>query len=111
MSMTQRRNQLLADVVDVSADHLADHVPAEAARLIAESLADRLADFWGGQLINFPKDYRWKLSQREMEIYQAFNGFNLGDIASQYGMTERGLRKLLHRMRERIQREARQAKN
>lgn len=107
--MAERRNQLLLDMIDVSSAHLTDHLPEEAAKLIAESLADRLADYWGGQLINFPKDYRWKLSQREQRIYSEFNGGNYGELASKYGMCERGLRKLLARVRDRMQREQQSA--
>ncbi|MBB2775045.1 UNVERIFIED_ORG: Mor family transcriptional regulator [Comamonas terrigena] len=103
--MAERRHQLLLDMIDVSSAHLTDHVPEDAAKLIAESLADRLADYWGGQLINFPKDYRWKLSQREQKIYSEFNGVNYGALAAKYGMCERGLRKLLARVRDRMQHE------
>ena len=103
--MAHRRHQLLTDLIDVSSAHLADHVPAEAAMLIAESLADRLADYWGGQLINFPKDYRWRLSQREAKIFREFNGFNYDELASKYGMCERSVRKLLHRVRTRMKKE------
>lgn len=107
--MAERRHQLLLDMIDVSSAHLTDHVPEDAAKLIAESLADRLADYWGGQLINFPKDYRWKLSQREQKIYSEFNGVNYAELASKYGMCERGLRKLLARVRDRMQREQQSA--
>ena len=107
--MAQRRHQLLVDVIDVTSAHLAQHLPEEAAKLVADSLADRLADYWGGQLINFPKDYRWKLSQREQKIYSEFNGYNYGDLASKYGMCERGLRKLLGRVHKRIGREQQSA--
>lgn len=100
--MALRRNQLLTDVMAVAAARLAEHVSANAAEMIAGDLADHLADYWGGQLINFPKDYRWKLNQREMEIYDAYNGSNLGELARKYDISERGLRKLIGRVRERI---------
>ena len=100
--MATRRNQLLADVMAVAAARLAEHVSPNAAELIASDLADHLADFWGGQLINFPKDFRWKLGQRDMEIYDAYNGHNLGELARKYDISERGLRKLINRVRERI---------
>ena len=93
----------------VATKHLAEHVSADAAEMIAGSLTDHLADYWGGQLINFPKDFRWKLGQREMEIYDAYNGANLGDLARQYDISERGLRKLIARVRERIAKATRSA--
>lgn len=100
--MEHRRNQLLTDVMAVAAARLAEHVSANEAEMIAGDLADHLADYWGGQLINFPKDYRHKLSKRELEIYDAATGYNLGELARKYDISERGLRKLLARVRERI---------
>ena len=100
--MSTRRNQFLEDVMGVATKHLAEHVSADAAEMIAGSLTDHLADYWGGQLINFPKDYHWKLGRRELEIYDAYNGTNLADLARRYDISERGLRKLLARVRKRI---------
>ena len=108
-SMSERRNKLLADVMEVAAARLAEHVSPNAAEMIAGDLADHLADYWGGQLINFPKDFHWKLGQRELEIYDAYNGFNLGDLARKYDISERGLRKLIARVRERIAKATRSA--
>ena len=107
--MATRRNQLLADVMAVAAARLSEHVSTNAAEMIAGDLADHLADYWGGQLINFPKDFRWKLGQREMEIYDAYNGHNLGELARKYDISERGLRKLINRVRERIAKATRSA--
>ena len=100
--MAHRRHQFLTDMIDVSSAHLADHLPAEAAQRVAESLADRLTDHWGGQLINIPKDYHWKLSQRDAEIYSEFNGYNYAELAKKHDMHERSLRKLLDRVKKRM---------
>lgn len=92
-NMASRRNQFLADLMDVAKKHLQEHVSAPAADL---------ADYWGGQLINIPKDYHWKLSQRDAEIYAAFNGHNYAELAKKHDMHERSLRKLLDRVRKRM---------
>lgn len=101
-NMAIRRNQFLSDLMDVAKKHLQEHVSGPAANMVAGSLTDHLADYWGGQLINIPKDYRWKLSQREAEIYAEFNGYNIADLARKYDMHERSMRKLLGRVRERM---------
>lgn len=101
-SMAIRRNEFLSDVQAVATAYLAKHVSGPAAELVASSLTYHLADYWGGQLINIPKYYHWKLSKRDAEIYGAFNGHNYAELAKQYTMGERGLRKLLDRMRTRI---------
>ena len=101
-NMASRRNQFLADLMDVAKKHLQEHVSAPAADLVASSLTDHLADYWGGQLINIPKDYHWKLSQRDAEIYAAFNGHNYAELAKKHDMHERSLRKLLDRVKKRM---------
>ncbi|MFN3494212.1 MAG: Mor transcription activator family protein [Hydrogenophaga sp.] len=105
--MEERRNELFEDVVQQSERLLLEYgVSEKAANLIANALADHLADQWGGQNLNLPKDYRRKLSARELEIYERFNGSNVDQLALEYGMTERGVRKLINRTRERLRRNA-----
>ena len=101
-SMAIRRNEFLSDVQAVATAYLAKHVSGPAAELVASSLTDHLADYWGGQLINIPKDYHWKLSQRDAEINAAFNGHNYAELAKKHDMHERSLRKLLDRVRKRM---------
>ena len=100
-----RRNELLADIVDVIRHELTlfdvDH---SAATLVAHAMADRLADFWGGMTISFPRDYQWKLSQRELEIHDMFKGNNWAELIRHSGMTERGLRKMLIRIERKLHR-------
>ena len=100
--MANRRNKFLTDFMDWARSNLGHHVSPEAADLIASDMTDRLADHWGGQLINIPKDYHWKLSQRDAEIYAAFNGHNYAELAKKHDMHERSLRKLLDRVRKRM---------
>lgn len=101
-NMANRRNKFLADLMDVAKRHLQEHVSANAADLVASSLTDHLADYWGGQLINIPKDYHWRLSQRDAEIYAEFNGCNYAELAMKHDMHERSLRKLLDRVKKRM---------
>ncbi|WP_156507066.1 hypothetical protein [Comamonas thiooxydans] len=44
-NMAIRRNQLLADLMDVAKKHLQEHVSGLAADLVAGSLTDHLADY------------------------------------------------------------------
>lgn len=101
-NMAIRRNKFLTDFMDWARSTLGHHVSPEAADLIASDMTDRLTDHWGGQLINIPKDYHWKLSQRDAEIYAEFNGYNYAELAKKHDMHERSLRKLLGRVRERM---------
>jgi Mor family transcriptional regulator len=101
--MAARRHELFADMMALVLRQLQAHgTAATEATLIASDLADRLADHWGGQNITFPKEYRRKLSRIEIEIYDAFLGYNGPEVAQKYGISERGLRKLVARVKKRI---------
>lgn len=102
----QQRNALLADLVQVTIDLFQkNEIPDTVAVITANTLADRLADYWGGQVITFPRDFMWKLAKVELEIYDQFNGRNYDELARQYGMTTRGVRKLIGRVRVKLARQ------
>ena len=102
--MAERRNELISDLVAVVERVLHDHeIPASVATVTASALADRVADHWGGQNISFPKDFRWKLAQLELSIYDEWSrGAQFGELGLKYRMTERGMRKLIARVRDRL---------
>lgn len=102
--MAERRNELISDLVAVVERVLGDcEIPPSVATVTASALADRLADHWGGQNISFPKDFRWKLAKLELSIYDEWSrGAQFGDLALKHRMTERGVRKLITRVRSRV---------
>jgi Mor family transcriptional regulator len=103
--MEEKRNELFADLVTTAERLLQEYdLQAPAATLIANALADHLADHWGGQNMNIPKDYRRKLSLRELEVYDRFSGDNFDTLARDFGMTERSMRRLIARVRDRLRR-------
>lgn len=98
-----KRNALLEDVVRVAAAQMVEHeVPENVAAIAAHALADHLSDYWGGQVIVFPRDYLYKLAKLELEIYRKFDGHNYDELARAYGMTDRGVRKLISRVRAKL---------
>jgi Mor family transcriptional regulator len=106
--MEEKRHKLLEDVMDTTAALLRElGLQDEAADLIAAQTADMLANHWGGQNIYIPTEYLRKLTSRELEIYHQFTGQNYDLLAAKFGMSERGMRKLLHRVRDRLRRQAR----
>ena len=101
--MAERRHELYADLMALVQRQLGEYgVGENEAMLIASDLADRLANHWGGQNITFPKEYRRKLSRVELEIFDAFKGDNLSEVAQRYDISERGLRKMIARVTKRI---------
>lgn len=102
--MGVKRNELISDLVSLAERTLqAYDIPVDVSVVVANMLGDRLADHWGGQNISFPKDYRWSLARRSLEIYEQFDGTNFDSLAQKYKMTERAMRKLIARVRERLQ--------
>lgn len=100
--MEYKRHELLADLSAHGTNILLDHgISEDVANQAALALADHLAQNWGGQNICFPKDYLYKLSERDLLIYAEFNGTNYDVLASKYQMTERGMRKLIDRVHRR----------
>lgn len=100
--MAHARHELLSDVAAHAAAILADHgIDEEIAGQAAFAVADHLAEHWGGQVVSFPKEYFFKLHVRDLQVWECFNGTNHAVLAKQYGMTTRGIYKLLERVKKR----------
>lgn len=69
----------------------------EIAGQAANEVADMLASNWGGQVISFPRDVARSRGKRHADILQKFNGRNYGELATEFGYTERGIRRLIER--------------
>ena len=69
---------------------------------IGVSVANCLSEEYAGQVICFPKDYRYKIAQRDLDIYNSFNGRNWGELGRRYNLTENALRKIVKRVQDRI---------
>jgi Mor family transcriptional regulator len=83
----------------------------KAAELFSADLVNHFIEHWGGQSITFTKDYRRRLCQRELEIYEQFDGRNFAELARKYSMHERSMRKLISRLRERLRRQTQGAQD
>lgn len=98
----QRRQSLIQCVIDHAEDELRNRgIAQDQATQLATSIADRLADVFGGQIITFPKDYSRKLRERDAQILADFNGSNFSELAQRYGMCDRTIRKLIARSQAR----------
>lgn len=79
--------ELLVDLTEHVAAALGELVSMddEAARHVANEVADRMAAHWGGQNVYFPMGLAGKLSRRDRQIYEEFNGTNQSDLARKWG--------------------------
>ncbi|MDN5924799.1 MAG: hypothetical protein L0H70_07355 [Xanthomonadales bacterium] len=99
-TMAMRRHELLADVEQSTIATARELGTDEAlAQHLGAAVADMFADMWGGQQITFPKNGYYGLSPRELEIAARFDaGRTIWQLARDYDMSERGMRKLLARV-------------
>lgn len=93
------RHELLEDVISQVSTLLAEMgVEPDVAEQCGCALADHLANHWGGQLINFPKDHFHRLAERDMSIYNEFTGHNHHALARKWRMTVRSIYRLIDRV-------------
>lgn len=106
--MERKRHELLSDLEDHAvALMLAHDVPDVVADAVANALAAHMANAWGGQVISWPMDYRWRLSRRNAEMYAAFReGASYGDLAARYGRSERQIRHIMGAVQKRLREQA-----
>lgn len=99
--MASLRHELLSDIALRVAECAKDfNLPDDAAEQMGWMLADHLAEQWGGHQMNFPKDVKFTLTKRDMEIYEQFKGTNHWELAKQYKMSTRAIYKVIARARK-----------
>lgn len=101
--MEARRHQLLQEVADRAAAVTAElGLPHDIAAHVGAAVADSLSEHWAGQQVTFPLRCYYGLSPRELAIAERVrNGARVYEIAREFTMTERGVRKLLSRLQVR----------
>lgn len=99
MSMQARRNALYRSVEARVLDLLArEGVPATTGQRLAAGVVDVLSREWGGQVISFPRNLDAAARQRRTMIAGQFDGSNYAELATQFGYTERHIRKIIKRV-------------
>lgn len=97
--METRRNEVLSDVAVKTAQLAREFgLSTEIAEQLGAAVADTLATNFGGQVISFPMDYSYQLSQRDREILEKHRrGVHYGRLAKEYNLSERHVRRLIQR--------------
>lgn len=97
--MSAVRHELLSGVADAAAELAKDYgLDPDHAEQLGCAVADHLALAWGGQNITIPKDHKFKLCQRDMEIWEEFDGHNHSYLARKYGVGVKAIYKILKRV-------------
>jgi Mor family transcriptional regulator len=93
--------ELLVDLADQCAVALKEiaGLDVDAAAQVGREIADRMAAHWGGQNIYFPMGLSYKLSQRDRQIFDEFNGVNHSDLARKYRVSLQWVYKIVKTVR------------
>lgn len=101
-AMAQKRHELLSDIADHVSAVIKDHgIDLAVAEQAGAAVVEHLSNTWAGSCVTFPKDFRWRITQRDLEILGKFKGNNHHALAVEYGMTENAIYKLLKRTQDR----------
>lgn len=65
------------------------------AEQLGHEIADRMAAHWGGQNIYFPMGLSMKLSKRDQQIFDEFNGTNHSELARKYHVSLQWIYKIV----------------
>lgn len=89
--------ELLVDLAQHVAVTLVElgKIDQQKAEQFGREIADRMAAHWGGQNVYFPMGLSYKLSQRDHEIYDEFNGTNHSELARKYGVSLQWIYKIV----------------
>jgi len=99
-NMGHIRHELLENIHAHARKILEEHgIESDIADQAGAAISNHLAEDWGGQVITIPKDYHYKLASRDALIYEDFDGRNHSQLARKYGMTVRGIYKVISRVR------------
>jgi Mor family transcriptional regulator len=94
--------ELLVDLADQIAVALKEtlRLTGEQALQIGREIAERMAGHWGGQNVYFPMGLSYKLSQRDRQIFDEFNGTNHSDLARKYVVSLQWIYKIVKAVRQ-----------
>ncbi|GDO99205.1 Mor transcription activator family protein [Escherichia coli] len=94
--------ELLVELAQHTSDivrELLDADPAVAEQA-GQAVANRMMQVWGGQNIYFPMGMRWQISQRDREIYEAFNGRNHHELSRRFRVSIPWIYNVVKRVRK-----------
>lgn len=102
---SQQGNQCMDDIRSYGAMAMMDALGIDAAiaEQVANEIAYRLSEHWGGSMIYITKNTLWQARQRDQEIIQAFTGHNHHELSKQFGLSLQYIYTVLARARKQQQ--------
>ncbi|MFS2300645.1 Mor transcription activator family protein [Pectobacterium versatile] len=86
--------------------HVADTVKTvteldpQTTELVGNAVAKHMMTVWGGQNVYFPMGISWRASQRDLQIYEEFDGRNHSALAKKYNVSLQWIYKIVRTMRK-----------
>lgn len=94
--------EILNDLVDHVAGLLVKRgIDRKQATEIAAEAAEFLRAHWGGQTVYVPKGTLFELSERDLKIWEKWNGHNVLQLCREFQITRQRLYQILAVVRER----------
>lgn len=101
--MEALRHELLDGIVEAAKMLACDFgMESEKAEQLGNAIADWVADTHGGTTLVIPMDYHFHRSKRDFEMYNKFTGHNYSQLARDYGIHDRSVRRIIGRIQKLI---------
>lgn len=110
MEVKQKDLELLQDINDFATEILKSTAGLSEtdARKAAKKLSDAMRQAWGGNLIYFPKGTALDVTERDMQMWNDFNGTNHDVLVKRYGLCLQNVYKRLALVRNKVANEQQQ---
>lgn len=100
-NMERKRHELYEDIRAHIIDELASYrIPEEVADQVAVAIINRLSSHWGGSTFSFPKDISYVTCQRNIELWEKFEGNNHRELAQEFQISENAVYQITKKMKE-----------
>ena len=96
-----RAPEFLADLMDHTKSVLIQNgIKIDKATIISREVSKKMCEAWGGQLIYFPYWLREELDERDLKIYDEFNGDNHEELSKKYTLSVQAIYRIIKVVRQ-----------
>lgn len=96
----EKAPEVLADLakhIEMALEEKCQFTP-ERAKQIGIDIAQKMAQNWGGEVIYIPRNLLMALNERDMKIYEEFNGNNHRELARKYNVSMQWVYKIVKKV-------------
>jgi Mor family transcriptional regulator len=98
--MSCTRHEFLDDIASQIKQILIDNnVDASLAEQTGIDVSNHLSEHWGGQVFSVPKNHLFKITERDLAIFNEANRNNMHAVARKHGISVNAVYRALKRIR------------